>query len=315
MKIYVTACGKKDGLGSQLTSKILAILFCKKHDYEYVHTSFDSIEYKYRNEIQDKVGYLHSVNGTINKWINSWEGHINLCQDYKHVDSIKYDKIFDITDVLKSGQITMNQFYLTHDFDPNEVIIEYIKNLNCDTVLFKVKEFPKLDKYKEEFCSPVFTQLRNNYNLTPKPNLLFDKSKFNIVFHKRHTGPYTLKNDTNLNAFNNRVTLNNYFIKIMNKLNNKYDNVHFWIFSDGSSLYFPEYEFIDDKTAKVLDITVNMMLNTDSQEAFHHFVNADILVTDKSSFGYSAAMYNTNTVIYTNYWDKKYSKWILANEI
>ena len=62
-------------------------------------------------------------------------------------------------------------------------------------------------------------------------------------------------------------------------------------------------------------IKINMMLKTDSQEAFHHFVNADILVTDKSSFGYTAGLYNENIVIYNPYWDKKYSKWILKEDI
>ena len=64
-----------------------------------------------------------------------------------------------------------------------------------------------LDNYSKEFCEPVFNILRNNYSLTSKPELLFCKDKFNIVFHKRHTGPYTLTKDTNLIAKNNRVHL------------------------------------------------------------------------------------------------------------
>ena len=31
--IFITAVGKKDGLGSQLLSKILAIIYCKKKKF------------------------------------------------------------------------------------------------------------------------------------------------------------------------------------------------------------------------------------------------------------------------------------------
>ena len=40
----------------------------------------------------------------------------------------------------------------------------------------------------------------------------------------------------------------------------------------------------------------------------------DILILDKSSFGYVAGLYNSNLVIYNPYWDKQYSKWILKED-
>ena len=36
------------------------------------------------------------------------------------------------------------------------------------------------------------------------------------------------------------------------------------------------------------------MLQTDSRKALHHFINANVLVLDKSSFGYVAGLYNNN---------------------
>ena len=315
--IYITACGKKDGLGSQVSSKILALLFCKKHNYKYFHTPLQILDYIYKGEVQDSFAFKEFNKGNGSSWVNGWENMLNIYPN--KYNSLKFDKIIDITNVLKTGQIKMKNNYLWHDFDPQKVINSY--NLsNYNNVLFLIKEFPKLNNYSKWFCEPIFNILRNNYSLTPKPELLFNEDKFNIVFHKRHMGPYTLTKNTNLNAENNRVTLNTYYIDLMIELYKKYNNknIEFWIFSDGDQRYFPEYNFLTNNKAKIKkcdDFDINMMMKTNSKEAFHHFVNADILVTDKSSFGYTAGIYNTNIVIYNPYWDKKYEGWVLKEEI
>ena len=69
------------------------------------------------------------------------------------------------------------------------------------------------------------------------------------------------------------------------------------------------------KTRWITDFRPGFSLKTDSMETFHHFVKADILILDKSSFGYVAGLYNTNNVIYNPFWDKKYHKWKLIEEI
>ena len=46
MNIYITASGKKDGFGSQYLSKILAILFCKHYNFNYVHTKLSDLDFK-----------------------------------------------------------------------------------------------------------------------------------------------------------------------------------------------------------------------------------------------------------------------------
>ena len=35
MNIYITAVGKSDGVGSQVLSKILAMIYCKEKNYTY----------------------------------------------------------------------------------------------------------------------------------------------------------------------------------------------------------------------------------------------------------------------------------------
>ena len=310
-EIYITACGKKDGVGSQILSKILAIMFCKKNNFTYVHTPLQILDYKN----QDPFGEKSYKTGIGNEYVKSWENFFNISSTFKLKNDYIYDQEISFLRVSKTGQISMNDNYLWHDFDP----LKSINNSSNKNVLYLVKEFPKINFYESKLCEEVLDKLKENYWKTKKPKLLFNKAKFNIVFHKRHTGPYTLKKNTNFKDLNCRVTLNSYYIDLLLKLNDKYKNkkdIQFWIFSDGDKSYFPEYEFIQENIAYIKNhpsIKINMMLRSHPQETFHHFVNANVLVLDKSSFGYVAGLYNPNTVIYNPYWDKQYSKWILNN--
>jgi len=315
-EIYITACGKKDGVGSQILSKILAIMFCKKNNFKYVHSPLQILDYKN----QDPFGEKSYRIGKGDEYVKSWENFLNIGEGFFKINEINKPRI-DLLNGITTKQITMKDNYLWHDFDP----LKPIKNCNKKDVLYLVKEFPKINFYESKLCEEVLDKLKINYLKTSKPKLLFNKNKFNIVFHKRHTGPYTLKKNTNFKDLNCRVTLNTYYIDLLLELNNKYknenihknENIQFWIFSDGDKSYFPEYEFIQENIAYIKNhpsIKINMMLRSHPQETFHHFVNADILILDKSSFGYVAGLYNSNLVIYNPYWDKQYSKWILKED-
>lgn len=329
-RFYITACGKQDGFGSQTLSKILAYIFCEYYNYIYVHTKLNNIEVKHKNIIQDKIGHQEYLNGNTKKWNDNWEYLINLSSNY--VENYKYDLEVDLTDVLKSGQISMNNNYLWHNFDPNKIIQNYkIDKYKNIKILFKVKEFPKIDTYESLFIDKCINKLRILYNPI-NTNLLFNKESFNIVVHKRMSGPYKYTNNTNLNNKNCRVTLNTYFINLFKKLYLKYksENPIFWIFSDGELDDFKELKVInyanhnniiktniitDTEENNKYNFDINLLLQYNSQLTFQHFVKADILILDKSSFGYVAGLYNENTVIYNSYWDTKKHDWVVASEI
>lgn len=327
---YVTACGKKDGFGSQSLSKILAFLFCKYNNYTYIHSPLNDIEVKHKNIIQDKIGYQHYLNGKSKLWNNLWDNMLNISNDfiYNHT----FDMIVDITNVSKTGQISIKNNYLWHDFNPNNIIKKYkIEKYKNKKILFKIKEFPKIDKYDNLFCEKNINILRNQFNYNFLENLLFEKNSFNIVVHKRMTGPYKFNKNVDFNNPNCRVTLNEHFISLFNKLyiKHKNNNPKFWIFSDGDINDFNELEIInnrdnhlnntDTKVCKIKnntnDFNINLLLQYNSHSTFQHFVLADVLILDKSSFGYVAGIYNKNTVIYNPYWDKKKFDWLIANEI
>ena len=313
-KIYITAGGKKDGVGSQVLSKILAILFCENHNFTYVHTPLAVLDYK----DQDETGKKSYESGNGNKWVETWEKMLNIGQNFMKINEIKPDIVLDLTDVKRTNQIKKGESYLWKDFDPLPLIKKHTDNLRA-SVLFVIKEFPKINFYNNDLSDLVINDLKKSYKLTYKPQLRFTKDILNIVIHKRHTRGNKLKPDTNIKSKNTRVTLNQYYIDIIKNLDKKYTNRprKFWIFSDGNKNDFPEFEYIYGNEAIIKNtsepIKVTLMLKTDSQEAFNYFVNADILVLDKSSFGYVAGLYNDNIVIYNPYWDKQYNKWILYN--
>ena len=313
LEVFITACGKKDGFGSQTLSKILALLFCRKHGFTYVHTPLRFLDAKE----QDISGTKAYNNNQGPQWVKSFENLLNIGHNEINIDNKNnYDIIIDLTDVIKTKQINMNNNYLWHDFDPFPLIQNYMKNIKSRT-LFKIKEFPKIDIYDNALVNSVLNELIGKYkkNLNVKNLELEINNKFNIVIHKRHTRGNRLKRDTNLNHINNRVTLNNYYIEIIKKLRKQYENkdIEFWIYSDGNKSDFKEFEFIYENQAIINSddpIKINFMLQTDSRKALNHFINADVLVLDKSSFGYVAGLYNENTVIYNPYWDKKCHRWI-----
>ena len=338
--IYITTRGKKDGVGSQVLSKILAILFCKKNHYNYIHTPLQELDYR----DQDETGKKAYQSGNGKEWVNKWENFLNIGKLFYRIEDIKYDRKIDLTDVSKNGQITMNDGYLWHDFDPLPLIKKYSEQYPEDKILFIVKEFPKMDKYEPELQREVMERLRKHYWETPK-NKVLSGYDHNMVIHKRHTRGNKLKPNTNLNNVNNRVTLNSFYIDLLIKVNQnivksygptleilkkKYrdsfcNNNRFIIVSDGCKADFPELNFKNDIHAEILNtedktldnqnIKLDMKLKTDSMEAFHYMVTANVLILDKSSFGYLAGLYNTGEVYYNPYWDKKYCDWKDVSEI
>ena len=310
--IYITTGGKKDGVGSQLLSKILAMIYCQEHKFKYIHSPFKIFDYK----DQDKTAEHYYKKGKGMEWVNKWEHFLNIGNGCLKETYINFDIIIDITKISKTGQIGKHDNYLWHDFNPLKNINDNIQKHSNKKILFIIKEFPKINFYKKENIDLILKKINYNYTLTPSPPMLFNKETFNIVIHKRHTRGNKLKKDSNLADKNSRITLNTFYIDIIKKLYEMYldKNIQFWIFSDGEKNDFLEFKFISNNESlleyKNINISIKMMLKTNSIETFHHFAKSDILIMDKSSFSYCGALFNKNKIIYTDYWDKPHYKWI-----
>lgn len=130
--------------------------------------------------------------------------------------------------------------------------------------------------------------LKNYYYSTPKPNI----ENIDIAIHIR-------RGDVN-SSCKGRYTPNSYYNEIIKFLNKKYPEYSITIFSEGIRDDF------DDFVGKNLIFKLNLNI----EETFHSLVSAKILVTAKSSFSYSAAILNSNTIYYIDFWHKPLKHWI-----
>ena len=65
--------------GSQILSKILAIMFCKKNNFTYVHTPLQILDYKN----QDPFGEKSYKIGKGDEYVKSWENFLNISSTFK----------------------------------------------------------------------------------------------------------------------------------------------------------------------------------------------------------------------------------------
>ena len=80
----------------------------------------------------------------------------------------------------------------------------------------------------------------------------------------------------------------------------KYPNYNIIIFSEGNIDDFKDFNLEEN----------NFKLNLEIKETFHSLVKAKILITSKSSFSYSAALLNENTIYYMDFWHKALDNWL-----
>ncbi len=300
-KIFITATLKKDGLGSQIISKILCMIYCKKNKYKYIHTPLLKLDVR----DQDETGKKAYKNGEGNKWINKWENLLNIGFNHTSINNIKYDHIISFADLINEKQIKPDDNYLKHNFDPTDRINYYVKKYPNKKILFEIKEFPKIDKYNYEDYKDIINNIRTFNNID---NSKLDKTKINISMHIRHSS--TRDNRHNLLKDWNKNNFKELILRIKNKLKNY--NLQFHIISDGTKENFPEYEFIDNNLANLKNTNIKnikMYLSTDSMQSFSIMVKSQILVMGTSAFSYLAGLFNSNFVIYPEFHDKPIKDW------
>lgn len=149
------------------------------------------------------------------------------------------------------------------------------------------------DKY---YNKKVLNKIRNYYYSTNKPNI----KNIDIAIHIRRGD--ILNSPLNVKL---RYTDNTIYKKIINYLLLNYPNRKITIFSQG--------ELSDFKNLSHKNIIFD--LNSSTIHTFHSMVKANILVTAKSSFSYSAALLNKNKIYYLEFWHPPLKKWINIKNI
>ena len=140
------------------------------------------------------------------------------------------------------------------------------------------------------YTQPVLTKLRAYYYSTEKPAC----KPCDIAIHIR-------RGDVNMMKHPDRFTSNDTYRRLIDGLKQQYPNYNITIFSEGDISEFCELESESN--------SVEFRLNEHITTTFHSLVTAKILVTSVSSFSYCAAILNTNTVYYMDFWHKPLNHW------
>lgn len=140
---------------------------------------------------------------------------------------------------------------------------------------------------------------------------IYDHNNYNIAIHARR-GDIVIgqtNNDPNLTM---RWSSNSYFVNVLKKALDgivKTDKpIHIYLFSQGKESDFPEFAQFEN---------VHYCLDMNPQQTFLGFINADLLITSKSSFSYKPALISDNLKICpANFWHSypEDSSWILADD-
>tara|TARA_B110000211_G_C13901292_1_gene474075 strand:- start:31 stop:849 length:819 start_codon:yes stop_codon:yes gene_type:complete len=145
------------------------------------------------------------------------------------------------------------------------------------------------------YTRQVLDKIRKLYHSNSKPNI----NNIDIAIHIR-------RGDVNKNSNSNRYTNNNKYKKYIDYFLKKYPKYNITIFSQGN-----ETDFQNLKHSKV-----SFDLNSNVEKTFHSLVMAKVLLISKSSFSYSSALLNKNTIYYIDFWHKPLQHWLLIdNEI
>lgn len=229
---------------------------------------------RYINTPYDSLG--HNINGKI------MDEFTNLKLKYDSIQNngIQNNRIININNLDEIDNYKIN--------DTNDNII--ISMRNC--------HLPYLDSNVDLYDN-IIDDIRECYFSTPKQSYIIE-NKINVAVHIR--GGDIITND----KYRHRCINDDKYLKLINELRNKYDNIVFHIFSESTNNNL--FAHIRDFTKyKADDIILHM--DSDIKMSFHSMVMADILIMSKSSFSYTAGLLNKGIVYYFPFWHAPLKRW------
>lgn len=194
-------------------------------------------------------------------------------------------------------------FNIEHGVDPatmNEFIgmkgVTLLKDLPKDAHVIHIRCPNEVhdSKTPSKFYTPVvIAKLRDYYRTGKKPQTETPE----IAVHIRRGD---VKKDNR-----QRYTDNAIYKQLIQVLKVKYPNMMITVFSEGKVGDFNDIGLPE----------ANFCLNADIRSTFHSLVLAKVLVCSKSSFSYSAALLNENTIYYQDFWHAKLDNWQHFSEL
>jgi len=224
--------------------------------------------------VHTPVQNIEHYRGDRDEWSRRWEDFFSLGIDEIPVKSID------------SSQV-------------KSVFVKYPLLLNKKSnTLFRVSNCHSYTDTCPSDFSLITEDLRKKYNLknpsraTPKTNGL------RLCVHIRRGDV----NSANRNSFrySSNISIKKSLVKILEFYNRHQITCKLCIYSEGEEKDFVEFKEFDPVYC----------LNENEFTTFDNLVNADILVTAKSSFSYVAGLLNKVIVFYEPFWHKPLPSWI-----
>lgn len=149
----------------------------------------------------------------------------------------------------------------------------------------------------EFYTHDVLQIIRNFYYSTAKPEIP-KLERPEICIHIR-------RGDVTLEKHPKRFVSLNKYREIIGKLLDRYPNYKIALCSEASA---------KDELSNFLSTIENrekiqIIVDESTEQSFHRLVTAEVLVTSKSSFSYSAAILNKNIIYYIPFWHAKLNHW------
>jgi hypothetical protein len=216
----------------------------------------------------------------------------------KQMEHVSPDEIIEIENFLQINSYYKKEEFITFDY------VHYISNMEIESAILHFKSQPNTTNILLMINNPLTildanTQLYNKVmpmlrNIKQSRDLIyFKKDVINIAIHIR-------RGDVNKSQYPDRYLSTSYFKTIIDKLLDQTPTANVCIFTEITPENREEFNIFTN---------IKIISGGDILTTFEHLSNADILITSKSSFSYVAALYNENTVLYTNFWHNPLPHW------
>jgi hypothetical protein len=305
---------------------IVVTLFRKNKIYPKIYLSYWNYFFSRNNKSRNDSNYYAAIpnpGAGIGHQMGNWISAYWFAQEFNlrfaHIpfSNPKWDyflgfgeKEITVSDLLKMGykKVTLPLF---NEYNIGEVTL--IKNIISSYSNKKVVFIAEQDQAYCDQCG-VLQVIREKFHSAAartKDQLVFDKESFNIAIHIRRGDIVVGKDNKNENLLL-RWQGNDYFIKVLQttiKNLNTIKPISIYLFSQGNKRDFPEFEHFTN---------LHYCLEMSAQDSFLHMVNADLLITSKSSFSYKPALLSKGIKICPmDFWHRypDNEKFILVNNM
>ena len=275
MSALLTYKSSKEGIGAQ-QQRILSILAVSKvHGYRYVHRPI-TVGHNYDNEPH---------------WDDTWDAFFNIKQHSMCIDPPSEAVYIERTGIILNDPSSLL---------PGSVAAAAVVPLTTHALSL-------MDNNPNLYYGSIIQEAREVYDATPKPLILQDRTKTNIVIHYRTYNPHDDVGGGGIEPGGYRHVSQETYVKLVKTLNRKYTNHVIHIYTQSSAQR--------DQLASMPNSNIVWHVDTNTFQAFHHMVIADVLIMAKSSFSYVAGMYNSNNVYYFDFWHSPLKTWHNVNSL